>query len=89
MKPAVVVVSPAGRPSSSVQGEATIRVARTARRTRCAPRTAPRPTPSEGASVAIALGIVAILLVPSVVAVTEMEADYARNCALNPADPDC
>jgi hypothetical protein len=48
-----------------------------------------RCPPSEGASVAIALGIVAILLVPSVIAVVGMEADYARDCALNPTDPDC
>lgn len=38
---------------------------------------------SEGASVAIALGIVAILLVPSVLFVVESEQSYARDCALN------
>jgi hypothetical protein len=44
---------------------------------------------NEAASVAVALGIVAILLVPSVLIVVNGEQDYARNCALNPADPDC
>ena len=38
---------------------------------------------SEGGSVAIALGIVAVLLVPSVLFVVETESDYARDCALN------
>ena len=38
---------------------------------------------SEGGSVALALGIVAILLVPSVLFVVETESDYARDCALN------
>lgn len=38
---------------------------------------------SEGGSVAMALGIVAVLLVPSVLLVVEMESDYARDCALN------
>jgi hypothetical protein len=44
---------------------------------------------SEPGSVAVALGIVAILLVPSVLVVADMERDYARNCALNPTDSDC
>lgn len=44
---------------------------------------------SELGSVAVALGVVAILLVPSVLAVADMEREYARNCALNPTDPDC
>ena len=44
---------------------------------------------SEPGSIAVALGIVAILLVPSVLVVADGERDYARNCALNPTDPDC
>jgi hypothetical protein len=48
-----------------------------------------RHGPSEGASIAMALGIVALLLVPSVLAVVEMESNYARDCALNPTQSDC
>lgn len=41
-------------------------------------------------SVAIALGIVAILLVPSVIAVTDSAEDWGRDCALDPKhDPNC
>jgi len=41
-------------------------------------------------SVAIALGIVAILLVPSVVAVTSSAEDWARDCATDAKpDPNC
>jgi O-antigen ligase len=41
-------------------------------------------------SVAIALGIVAILLVPSVFAQTEGAERWGRDCALDPAhDPNC
>ena len=44
---------------------------------------------AEGGSVAVALGIVAVLLVPSVLAVVAMAEDYARNCVLHPAQSDC
>lgn len=45
---------------------------------------------SERGSVAIALGIVAILLVPSVLAVTDGAEDWGRDCALDPShDPNC
>ena len=41
-------------------------------------------------SVAIALGIVAILLVPSVAAVASGAEDWGRDCALDPKhDPNC
>lgn len=44
----------------------------------------------EGGSVAIALGIAAILLVPSVLVVVDEAEDWARDCALNPThDPNC
>ena len=44
-----------------------------------------RKRPSEGAAVAVALGIVAVLLVPSVLIVVETESDYTRDCTLNPS----
>jgi hypothetical protein len=44
---------------------------------------------SEGGSVALALGIVALLLVPSVILIIDAADDYARECALNPTKPDC
>jgi hypothetical protein len=45
---------------------------------------------SEAGSVAIALGIVAILLVPSVLVVVGDAEDWARDCALDPThDPNC
>ena len=45
---------------------------------------------SERGSVALALGIVAILLVPSVLAVAEGAEDWGRDCALDPThDPNC
>ena len=45
---------------------------------------------SERASVAIALGIVAILLVPSTWAVADSAEDWGRDCALDPThDPNC
>jgi hypothetical protein len=44
---------------------------------------------TEGGSVAVTLGIVAVLLVPSVLAVVAMAEDYARNCALHPTQSDC
>jgi len=49
-----------------------------------------RTVGSERGSVAIALGIVAILLVPSVLAVADSAEDWGRDCALDPAhDPNC
>jgi hypothetical protein len=45
---------------------------------------------SELGSVAIALGIVAILLVPSVLSVAHNAENWGRDCALEPAhDPNC
>ena len=45
---------------------------------------------SERGSVAIALGIVAILLVPSTWAVADAAEDWGRDCALDPTrDPNC
>jgi hypothetical protein len=45
---------------------------------------------SERGSVAIALGIVAILLVPSVLAVADGAENWGRDCALDPThDPNC
>jgi hypothetical protein len=44
---------------------------------------------SEIGSVAITLGIVAVLLVPSVLMVVEDAEDWGRDCALNPTNPDC
>lgn len=48
-----------------------------------------RRTSGSRGSVAIALGIVALLLVPSVLAVVDGAEDWGRDCALNPANPDC
>ena len=45
---------------------------------------------SERGSVAIALGIVAILLVPAAWFIAESAEDWGRNCALDPThDPNC
>ena len=45
---------------------------------------------SEVASVALALGIVAILLVPSVIIVADGAEEWGRDCALDPtSDPNC
>jgi len=45
---------------------------------------------NELGSVAIALGIVAILLVPSVLSVTHDAENWGRDCALEPThDPNC
>ena len=52
-------------------------------------RRARRGGVSEGGSVALALGIVALLLVPSVILIVDAADDYARDCALNPTKPDC
>jgi hypothetical protein len=44
----------------------------------------------EGGSVAIALGIAAILLVPSVLFIADEAESWGRDCALNPThDPNC
>ena len=41
-------------------------------------------------SVAITLGIVAVLLVPAVISVADSAEDWGRDCALHPtADPNC
>jgi hypothetical protein len=40
-------------------------------------------------SVAVALGIVAVLLVPSVLFVVAEAEDWGRHCALDPTNPDC
>lgn len=45
-----------------------------------------REGPSEPATVAIILGIVALLLVPSVLFVADEAESYGRDCALDPAD---
>lgn len=45
---------------------------------------------SERGSVAVALGVVAILLVPSVLVTVDGAEDWARDCALDPThDPNC
>ena len=45
---------------------------------------------SELGSVAIALGVVAILLVPSVLSITNEAEKWGRDCALQPTlDPNC
>jgi O-antigen ligase len=45
---------------------------------------------SEVGSVALALGIVAILLVPSVIVIANDAEDWGRDCALDPtSDPNC
>jgi hypothetical protein len=43
----------------------------------------------EAGSVAVALGIVAVLLVPAVLAIVDDAEDWGRHCALNPSNPDC
>lgn len=48
-----------------------------------------RRSSREVGSVAIALGIVALLLVPSVLVVVDAAEDWGRDCALNPSNPDC
>ena len=45
---------------------------------------------SELGSVAMTLGIVAILLVPSVLVIADQAEDWGRDCALDPThDPNC
>ena len=43
----------------------------------------------EAGSVAVALGIVSVLLIPSVLFVVAEAEDWGRDCALDPTDPDC
>jgi hypothetical protein len=43
----------------------------------------------EVGSVAVALGIVAVLLVPSILFVVSEAEDWGRGCAINPSNPDC
>jgi uncharacterized membrane protein (UPF0136 family) len=44
----------------------------------------------EGGGVAIALGVAAILLVPSVLFIADEAESWGRDCALNPtSDPNC
>ena len=44
----------------------------------------------EGGGIAIALGIAAILLVPSVLVIADEAESWGRDCALNPThDPNC
>lgn len=44
----------------------------------------------EGGSIAIALGVTAILLVPSVLIIVDAAESWGRDCALNPThDPNC
>ncbi|GJM36860.1 MAG: hypothetical protein DHS20C19_02270 [Acidimicrobiales bacterium] len=43
----------------------------------------------EAGSVAVTLGVVALLVLPSVFFVVDSESDYVRNCTLNPTDSDC
>jgi amino acid transporter len=44
---------------------------------------------TDASSVAIALGIVALILVPSVLIVVDDAEDWGRDCALYPTNPDC
>lgn len=48
-----------------------------------------RRSSAEVGNMAIALGIVALLLVPSVLVVVDGAEDWGRNCALEPTNPDC
>lgn len=48
-----------------------------------------RRSAPEAGSVAIALGIAALLLVPSVLFMIDGAEDWGRDCALNPTNPDC
>ena len=43
----------------------------------------------QAGSIAVALGIVAVLLVPSVLFIVGEAEDWGRDCALNPSNPDC
>jgi len=48
-----------------------------------------RQTHSEAGSAAIALGIAALVLVPSVLVIVESAEEWGRECALNPTRPHC
>ena len=48
-----------------------------------------RRASSEAGSVAIALGIAALVLVPSVLFMVDGAEDWGRECTLNPSNPDC
>lgn len=48
-----------------------------------------RQASSEAGSAAIALGIAALVLVPSVLVMIDDAEAWGRGCALNPANPDC
>ena len=48
-----------------------------------------RRSDREAGSVAVALGITAVLLVPSVLFVVDGAEDWGRTCALTPSNPDC
>lgn len=48
-----------------------------------------RRTSGAAGHVAIALGVVAVLLVPSVLFVVDGAEDWGRECTLNPSNPDC
>lgn len=43
----------------------------------------------DAGSAAIALGITALLLVPSVLVLVDQAEEWGRDCALNPSNPDC
>lgn len=43
----------------------------------------------DAGTVAVTLGVVALLLVPSVLFVVSDAENWGRNCALNPTNPDC
>lgn len=43
----------------------------------------------QAGSIAVALGVVAVLLVPSVLFIVGEAEDWGRDCALNPTNPDC
>lgn len=43
----------------------------------------------EAGGIALVLGVVALFLVPSVLFMIDGAEDWGRECALNPANPDC
>jgi len=43
----------------------------------------------QAGGIAVTLGIVAVLLVPSVLFIVGEAEDWGRDCALNPTNPDC
>ena len=48
-----------------------------------------RTTGTGAGGIAIALGVVALFLVPSVLFVVDGAEDWGRECALDPSNPDC